>query len=110
LSGAFGATNNNANTSAFGVKPATGFGAFGGTTGAFGVGTTTGTFGQPNNQASTSTSVFGQPANTTTNAFGSFNKTFGGERLRTFYHVELRLSTLSRYISNNTPSRDHWDV
>ena len=79
--GAFGTANNTANTSAFGVKPATGFGAFSGGTGAFGGGTTTGTFGQPvNNQASTSTSVFGPPANTnTTSAFGAFNKTFGGE-------------------------------
>ena len=68
------------------MKPATGFGAFSGGTGAFGGGTTTGTFGQPvNNQASTSTSVFGQPANTnTTSAFGTFNKTFGGEFLRAF--------------------------
>ena len=83
FSGAFGATNNT-NTSAFGVKPATGFGAFSGGTGAFGSGTTTSTFGQPvNSQASTSTSVFGQPANAnTTSAFGSFGKTFGGEHLR----------------------------
>jgi nuclear pore complex protein Nup98-Nup96 len=65
------------------VKPATGFGAFSGGTGAFG-GTTTGTFGQPvNSQASTSTAVFGQLTNTnTTSAFGPFNKTFGGEFLR----------------------------
>lgn len=63
------------------MKPSTAFSAFSGGTGAFGGGTTTGTFGQPvNNQASTSTSVFGQPTNTnTTGAFGSFNKTFGGE-------------------------------
>lgn len=63
------------------MKPASGFSAFSGGTGAFGGGTTTGIFGQPvNNQASTSTSVFGQPANANTaSAFGSFNKTFGGE-------------------------------
>ena len=87
----FGATNNNANTSAFGVKPATGFGAFSGGTGAFGSSTTTGTFGQPvSNQASTSTSVFGPPANTnTTSAFGSFNKTFGGGFLRALITLEL---------------------
>lgn len=85
--GAFGTANNNATTSAFGVKPAAGFGAFSGGTGAFGGGTTTGAFGQPvNNQASTSTSVFGQPANTsTTSAFGGFNKTFGGEFFQNTY-------------------------
>jgi nuclear pore complex protein Nup98-Nup96 len=94
LLGAFGTTNTNANTSAFGVKPATGFGAFSGGTGAFGGGTTTGTFGQPvNNQASTSTSVFGAPANTnTTSAFGTFNKTFGGEFPRAL--IAWNLSTL----------------
>jgi nuclear pore complex protein Nup98-Nup96 len=91
--GAFGATNNNSSTSAFGVKPASGFGAFGGGTSAFGGATT---FGQPvNNQASSSTSVFGQPANNNANnsAFGSFSKTFGGELLRLLSHV-VRLSTL----------------
>ena len=95
-SGAFGSTNN-ANTSAFGTKPATGFGAFSGGTGAFGGGTTTGAFGQPvNNQASTSTSVFGQPANTnTTSAFGTFNKTFGGELFKSTYHARFCLSPFS---------------
>ena len=92
--GAFGATNNNSSTPAFGVKPASGFGVFSGGTGAFGGATT---FGQPvNNQASTSTaSVFGQSANSNANnsAFGPFNKTFGGELLRVSSRV-VRLSTL----------------
>lgn len=67
FSGGFGGGNTANATSAFGAKPATGFGAFGGGTGAFGGGATT-AFGQP--AAAPATSAFGQPA-AATSAFGS---------------------------------------
>jgi nuclear pore complex protein Nup98-Nup96 len=56
------------------AKPAAGFGAFGGTTNAFGGGG--GAFGGGN--TTTTTSAFGQPANNTTSAFGQpANPMFG---------------------------------
>lgn len=80
--GAFGGGNTANATSAFGAKPATGFGAFGGGTGAFGGGTTS-AFGQP--AAAPATSAFGQPA-AATSAFGSTSafgaKPFGGACLK----------------------------
>ena len=86
--GAFGGGTNTSNTGgAFGVKPATGFGAFGGGTSAFGGGGTS-AFGQPAATTNpTTTSVFGQPAptasTTTAPAFGTGNSLFGGTKFGT---------------------------